>query len=1064
MLLAFGRLPDRRAARPGQPGAAGHAARGDLRGAAGQADRPADPRGAGGRAALARRAARRRRRPRPPHRAGGRAAAPAGRVDAPRLAALERADLDGPAGQAGRGRPGVRDDPCPPRSTARPLPPIRPLSAGRARPARPRRASPGPAGCGCGCRGCSSPPTPDRRRRQLRFAPAVDGSRVLGAGGDRTGRGRRRRSPGPTSARWPPSRAGSRSSCAAAPGRGAPGHARRPATSNAELQASRAAGSWPRRRPSGGGSSATCTTAPSSTSSRSRSGCGCCATACRRRVHRRPRAARRARPRRPRGRRRAAQPRARHLPAAAARRRAGRGAAGGGGPQPARRHGARRTAGPPSRAGRGGGVLLLPGGAAERGKHAPGAAVTIGLRRRAGRAALQRRRRRPRLRPAPDPGRRGPVEHGRPDRRAGRRGRVALGAGCGDPVVGRTPVPQVAPVPGPRRRRPACPRPARGPGRTEGLTWPPTTGPPSPPMAAGRGAARRRPRRPRRAAHPLARPGRPGAAARAGRRRRARGDRGRRRPHGHGLPAPRGRDRPRRRAGAAAGRAHDRLRRRAAACPACRQLDAGHLGRAGQHPGGAVRLAQRGPGPSARPRPPGGHRGPGSRAPDAADELLAGEPAAAALGLHVGDEVILRLLLPAEIARFSQGFGEPDGGFARVRVVGIARAPAWADPVTGLVVTPAFARAHAADVAGRGVFVRLRSTDPATREAFASALAAATAADPTPSPLDAAWRPSRVPDLRDRPDGAGGAARPAGRARRVRRRRGARRAARGRAGPAAPPRRAARRAADRTRAGADPGRARGGAGARRLGRRAGRGRRRGRRSRSPRAARAAGQPGPVRADAGVPGAVGDRPARRAGARGAVRGDDRGRRGGGGGPAPGRRPGRRPRATPGWAGCRPCCSGSAWPGAGRGRRAVPAHRRDGRRAGAGGDRDRRDRHVRRRACSGWSTPPQRYGRGADLTVVDAREPDVAELVADRRVAALDVDDERAGDPRRRRGAGHAAVGRAPQGRAARRDGRRAARPRARRDRARAADGGPAGRRRRRHRRGAAGQPGRRCRSR
>ena len=128
--------------------------------------------------------------------------------------------------------------------------------------------------------------------------------------------------------------------------------------------------------------------------------------------------------------------------------------------------------------------------------------------------------------------------------------------------------------------------------------------------------------------------------------------------------------------------------------------------------------------------------------PDAVNEIVAGEPAAADLGLHVGDEVILRLLLPAEIARFSEGFGEPDGGFARVRVVGIARAPAWADPVTGLRVTPAFARLHAADVSARGVFVRLRSTEPAARESFAAALTAAVAADPTPSPLDVFLRPA----------------------------------------------------------------------------------------------------------------------------------------------------------------------------------------------------------------------------------------------------------------------------------------------------------------------------------
>ena len=131
------------------------------------------------------------------------------------------------------------------------------------------------------------------------------------------------------------------------------------------------------------------------------------------------------------------------------------------------------------------------------------------------------------------------------------------------------------------------------------------------------------------------------------------------------------------------------------------------------------------------------------RAPrdDAANEILVSEPTAADLDLHVGDEVILRLLLAQEIARFSQGFGQPDGGFARVTVVGVARAPAWADPVTDLIVTPAFARKHAADVSARGVFVRLASTAPAARDAFAAALADAYAADPDTSPLDGLLRP-----------------------------------------------------------------------------------------------------------------------------------------------------------------------------------------------------------------------------------------------------------------------------------------------------------------------------------
>ena len=71
--------------------------------------------------------------------------------------------------------------------------------------------------------------------------------------------------------------------------------------------------------------------------------------------------------------------------------------------------------------------------------------------------------------------------------------------------------------------------------------------------------------------------------------------------------------------------------------------------------------------------------------------------------MHVGDEIILRLLLAREIARFSQGFGQPDGGFARVQVVGITRAPTWAEPATDLSVTPAFASAHAADVSSRAI-------------------------------------------------------------------------------------------------------------------------------------------------------------------------------------------------------------------------------------------------------------------------------------------------------------------------------------------------------------------------
>ena len=101
-------------------------------------------------------------------------------------------------------------------------------------------------------------------------------------------------------------------------------------------------------------------------------------------------------------------------------------------------------------------------------------------------------------------------------------------------------------------------------------------------------------------------------------------------------------------------------------------------------------------------------------------------------------------------------------------------------------------------------------------------------------------------------------------------------------------------------------------------------------------------------------------------------------------------------------------------------------------------------------------PARYGLTSDLTIVDAREPDVAELVADRRVAALDVvtsvpvtfgDDA---GPLQLLSVEHR-KGALPVETVA---GRPAAA--ARRDRAGATDGRPARARRRRHRRGAAGR--------
>ena len=448
MLLAFGKLPIGAQDRPGEPGAAGHAARGGLRGAAGPADGRADPRGPARRAALARGAARRRRRERRPQQPGGRAAAP--------LAESMRRDwrLSSVRIWTGRRRAGWTRATWgarrsgPPPLDGRPLDRRRsPLVGGRARPARPRPGWPGPAGCGCGCHGCcgrgdarDGAAAAALRARRARRPRARAGGRRTAADAVAVHRGgraraRRRRAQARDRAAQPQ------------PGRGAAGHARRPAD-----EQRRAAGVPRAARRRGDGRAAADRTRP---------------------ARRRPAAPRRARgraaaaARRPAAAtrrdlelldeldggvraadRRAAQPRARHLPAAAARRRAGRGAARGRGSAARSRHGGRRTAGPPPRAGRGGGVLLLPGGAAERGEARAGRRGHVALERcRA--SCGSRSPTRARVRPGRRPRGRGPDEHGRPARRGRRRGHLGIRTGSGTTVTGRAPVPSSPVQPGP---------------------------------------------------------------------------------------------------------------------------------------------------------------------------------------------------------------------------------------------------------------------------------------------------------------------------------------------------------------------------------------------------------------------------------------------------------------------------------------------------------------------------------------------------------------------------------------------------------------------------------------
>ena len=129
--------------------------------------------------------------------------------------------------------------------------------------------------------------------------------------------------------------------------------------------------------------------------------------------------------------------------------------------------------------------------------------------------------------------------------------------------------------------------------------------------------------------------------------------------------------------------------------------------------------------------------------PDDPREVLVSEPAAAELRLGPGDPMTLHLLTRDEAGRIDN-VGRPGGADVRVLVTGIARAPVWSGPLSSVIVTPAFARAHRADVASLAGFARLADTGAAARGRFADAVAmvhtagehaaGGTGRDPSPRP------------------------------------------------------------------------------------------------------------------------------------------------------------------------------------------------------------------------------------------------------------------------------------------------------------------------------------------
>jgi hypothetical protein len=97
--------------------------------------------------------------------------------------------------------------------------------------------------------------------------------------------------------------------------------------------------------------------------------------------------------------------------------------------------------------------------------------------------------------------------------------------------------------------------------------------------------------------------------------------------------------------------------------------------------------------------------------------------------MPIGTEVPIRMLTLRNVADFAVGF-TPGGPAASIRVVGIARMPAWGQALPDIVGGPGFAAANAGSGIGHAVYVRLDGT-PGAEERFAAAFAATSAGAPS---------------------------------------------------------------------------------------------------------------------------------------------------------------------------------------------------------------------------------------------------------------------------------------------------------------------------------------------
>jgi hypothetical protein len=133
---------------------------------------------------------------------------------------------------------------------------------------------------------------------------------------------------------------------------------------------------------------------------------------------------------------------------------------------------------------------------------------------------------------------------------------------------------------------------------------------------------------------------------------------------------------------------------------------------------------------------------------DAVDEILVSEPMTRDFvpAVDVGSVLDITLLTTEQASQFDTGIGEPAGPATRLRVVGVGRMPLWTDGFHA-VGSPAFAARYRPVVAGYIGLIRLQEGEPA-RRAFAEGLDELAAAYPTPpeyaefGPLKARYPPA----------------------------------------------------------------------------------------------------------------------------------------------------------------------------------------------------------------------------------------------------------------------------------------------------------------------------------